>query len=223
MPETPRVVVDSAVAGAAGISGCDLVVVVATPERRRGSRAAGLDAAVDAVASAAPGALVLARPPWADGEAAPLAALGVLLGCDVVWLPSGLVEQVLRVQAGDRLTIVKGTVPGSFAMPADSSKRNLIAASWYVATVREPYFMVVDSSEALGTFFEDGEPDIGDRIWPHFIDFDILETRTASRIGALGRFAEAFRQSANWGNGALAPITRALADDLHDELRAGEG
>lgn len=92
MPETPRVVVDSAVAGAAGISGCDLVVVVATPERRRGSRAAGLDAAVDAVASATPGALVLARPPWADGAAAPLAALGVLLGCDVVWLPSGLVE-----------------------------------------------------------------------------------------------------------------------------------
>lgn len=81
-------VLDPTVADPAGVAATTHVVVL--PRGRRG--APDPDAITDAMASASAPALVLVRPPWADAAAAPIPAVALLLGHDVVWLPGDLAE-----------------------------------------------------------------------------------------------------------------------------------
>lgn len=89
MPE-PRtsIVLDSVMAERTGLFASPGVVVLPCP--RRG--VLGVDAVADAVAEAPATAVVLVRPPWADAATAPLAGVAILLGHEVVWLPSGAAE-----------------------------------------------------------------------------------------------------------------------------------
>ena len=82
------IVVDASVAGQAGVTGDDGVLVVRAGDRRGGR----IETAAEVVAAAPADALVLARPPWADPFSAALAGLALLRGRDLVWLPPGLPE-----------------------------------------------------------------------------------------------------------------------------------
>lgn len=73
------------VAAAAGLLGADGIAATAPPGRRD-ARVDG-EAVLDLLEAAGGDALVLARPPWADPATAPLAAMGIVLGRDLVWLP----------------------------------------------------------------------------------------------------------------------------------------
>lgn len=73
------------VAHAAGLLGVD--GVRATPPVARRTSRVDAEAVVDTLESVGPGALVLARPPWADPAMAPLAAIGIVMGIDLLWLP----------------------------------------------------------------------------------------------------------------------------------------
>lgn len=87
-PTTTVLVADEALVLAAGVAAGAAVRAVprASGGRRRPARL-DPDAVIDVLADAGPGAVVLARPAWADPPMSSLAALGVVLGCDVVWLP----------------------------------------------------------------------------------------------------------------------------------------
>lgn len=79
---------DAHVAEAAGVAADPGVVAI--PRGRRGG--ADADAVTDVVAGAPAPAVVLVRPPWADAAMAPVPAVALLLGREVVWLPADLGE-----------------------------------------------------------------------------------------------------------------------------------
>jgi len=87
MPDAPPVtlVMSHEVAAAAGLA--DAGGVRATPPLGRRASRIDAEAVVDVLDDAGRGALVLARPPWADPSMAPLAAISIVLGRDLVWLP----------------------------------------------------------------------------------------------------------------------------------------
>lgn len=130
-------------------------------------------------------------------------------------------EQLLTVRPEDRLTVVWGTIPGSQRLPNDerTRARSMTVSGACQATIANPYFMVSDPDDLLGTFFESGHPEIGDRRWPHFLDFEIDERLGASRLSPLGRFGEAFADSVNSGDGGLARISASMAGELVETLR----
>ncbi len=90
MPETrPRaLVVDHAVAVASGLDAHPIARVVPPPARRSGRLAA--DRVIDVLEDAGPNALVMARPPWSDAATAPLPAMAIVMGMEVLWLPPAL-------------------------------------------------------------------------------------------------------------------------------------
>ena len=61
-----------------------------TPALGRRSGRVRAEDVVDVLDHAGSSALVLARPPWADPAMAPLAAIGIVLGRDLLWLPPDL-------------------------------------------------------------------------------------------------------------------------------------
>lgn len=89
-PETRQVLLVTShdVAEAAGLLGADGVRCT-PPVGRRDARIDAEDV-IDVLEHAGPGALVLVRPPWADPPMAPLAAIGIVLGRDLLWLPPGV-------------------------------------------------------------------------------------------------------------------------------------
>lgn len=118
MHETgPRpLVVDGEVADAACVDGHVGVHVVPAPGRRRRLDAA---AVIDALDAAGPDALVLARPPWREPALAPLAALSVVLGRDMLWLPADLAPAAWAVAL---ITAWAQSTP-----PADLARRAQVA------------------------------------------------------------------------------------------------
>lgn len=82
---TVALVMSHEVAEAAGLLQADGVHAAPAPVRRAG-RVDG-DAVIDLLDMAGREALVLARPPWADPAMAPLAAISIVLGHDLLWLP----------------------------------------------------------------------------------------------------------------------------------------
>lgn len=81
-------VVDHVVARAAGLGDHPGARAVPAPSRRAGRLDS--DRVLEVLDDAGPGALVLARPPWSDAATAPLPAMAVVLGIDLLWLPPGI-------------------------------------------------------------------------------------------------------------------------------------
>ncbi len=81
-------VVDHTVAVASGLDACPAARTVPPPGRRAGRLAA--DQVIAVLEDAGPRALVMARPPWSDASTAPLPALAIVMGIDVLWLPPAI-------------------------------------------------------------------------------------------------------------------------------------
>lgn len=81
-------VLDHAVAEASGLGGDASARAVPPPPRRQGRLLA--EQVIEVLEDAGPGALVMARPPWSDASTAPLPALAIVMGMEVLWLPPGI-------------------------------------------------------------------------------------------------------------------------------------
>lgn len=83
-----QLVVEHAAARDAGLLERAGVTVVPSARRRR--ERVDADDVLDALDAAGPEALVLTRPPWSEPTLAPLAALSVVTGREMLWLPPDL-------------------------------------------------------------------------------------------------------------------------------------
>lgn len=119
MHETrPRcLVVDGQVADEACVDGHPGVHAVPMPGRRRHRLDAG--EVIDVLDAAGPHALVLARPPWREPALAPLPALCMALGREMLWLPADLAP---AAWAAALITAWARTTP-----PADLPRRAQVA------------------------------------------------------------------------------------------------
>jgi hypothetical protein len=87
-PAPRALVVDGAGAAEAGVAAHPGVHVV-PPLRRRQHRLDAEDV-IEVLDAAGVGALVLARPPWCEPALAPMPALSIVLGREMLWLPGEL-------------------------------------------------------------------------------------------------------------------------------------
>ncbi len=92
---------------------------------------------------------------------------------------------------------------------------------YYICNIIEPYYMALDNQRGL--FFEDSEkkPEINNRRWPHFIDFEIkkrCDKKSVLQFGKQGEFSEVFANSYNHGGGTPHPLSRAQFEKLKDKL-----
>ena len=127
-------------------------------------------------------------------------------------------EHILDMQKGDKLIFIFAS-SGSMAQPK-SPKAKIKVYRYYICNIIEPYYMALDNSRGL--FFEDQKtrPEINNRHWPHFVDFEIKKSRKNLEFsfGKQGDFAEAFSNSFNHGGGTPYPLSRAQYEKLKDKL-----
>jgi hypothetical protein len=132
---------------------------------------------------------------------------------------SHALKNILNIQKGDRVLFILGYAKEGMGM-SSNPKLSLEINAWYEAKVKEPYYMILSGEK--GTFFESGEIPVNERRWPHFMDFEIVDScKSENRIdfGKRGRFANAFAESVNYGSGAPAPLLTEQYDGLVDHLR----
>lgn len=131
---------------------------------------------------------------------------------------------ILNMQKNDRLVFLFTSSPGGGMAHSKSAQTKVIIYRYYICTIVEPYYMALDDTRGL--FFEDKKemPGIGDRRWPHFVDFEIesghkkYELDIPLQFGKQGDFAEAFSNSFNHGGGTPYPLTRGQYEKLKDKL-----
>lgn len=142
-PGPRHVVVDGEVAAEACVEGYAGVHAVPVAARRRARRRLDALHVIEVLDGAGSDALVLARPPWSDPALAPLPALSVVLGREMLWLPADLTSAAWAVAlitawahstpAGDLLRRAQVAV-GLACMPPES----LPTRAWGPGDARVP-------------------------------------------------------------------------------------
>lgn len=127
---------------------------------------------------------------------------------------------ILDMQKGDKMLFVFASGGNSMAQPKNP-KTEIKVHRYYICNIAEPYYMALDNQRGL--FFEDqeGNPQINNRKWPHFVDFEIKKKSRKDfelHFGKQGEFAEAFSNSFNHGGGTPHPLSRAQFETLKDKL-----
>jgi len=134
---------------------------------------------------------------------------------------------ILEMQKGDKFLFVFAKAPGGNQALSNDSKKEILISRYYFCEIIEPYYMALDNERGL--FFEKDTAkkdyvEIGDRKWPHFIDFRIgtgkrkYEKYLYLPFGKMGKFAMAFSNSFNHGGGTPYPLSRAQFETLKDKL-----
>ncbi|XKT74897.1 MAG: hypothetical protein ACJKSS_01910 [Patescibacteria group bacterium UBA2103] len=128
-------------------------------------------------------------------------------------------RNILDIQQGDYCLFILGYAKEGMGVSANP-KLPLDVSAWYLTKIKEPYYMILEGEK--GTFFEDGNIPINKRRWPHFVDFEIVESFNPSKrffAGKRDEYAQALADSVNYGSGAPAPLLRRQWDSLTDRLR----
>lgn len=128
-------------------------------------------------------------------------------------------KNILDIQKGDYCLFLLGYANEGMGVSANP-KLPLELSAWYLTKIKEPYYMILEGEK--GTFFEDGDIPINKRRWPHFVDFEIVESFNPGKrfsLGKRGEYAQALADSVNYGAGAPAPLLRRQWDTLTDKLR----
>lgn len=129
-------------------------------------------------------------------------------------------KNILEMQKGDTLVFIIGSSKGGGMGHSKSPNKQITVDNYFITKVKEPYYMALDNKQGL--FFETGVKPINHRIWPHFIDFDIIKSYTDNEpldFGKQEEYGEYFANSANYGGGTPVPITRHAFETLKDRLR----
>jgi hypothetical protein len=127
---------------------------------------------------------------------------------------------ILDMQKGDKIFFIFASSGKSMAQPK-SPKSEIKVFRYYICNIAEPYYMALDNERGL--FFEDqkNKPEINNRKWPHFVDFEIKKKsrkKIELNFGKQGKFSEAFSNSFNHGGGTPYPLSRAQYEKLKDHL-----
>lgn len=133
---------------------------------------------------------------------------------------SSALPNILEMQKGDKIFFIFAS--GGTGMGHSKSKKTKIKVhKYFLCEIVEPYYMALDNKR--GVFFEASDNlQIGDRKWPHFVDFDIkhsYEGLIELDFGPQAEFAEVFANSANHGGGTPYPLIRSSFEKLKDYLR----
>lgn len=128
---------------------------------------------------------------------------------------------ILDMQKGDKIFFIFSSTHGGGMAHSKNPKTVIRIHRYYICNILEPYYMALDNQRGL--FFENQEarPKIGDRRWPHFIDFEIKKKsrkKLELDFGKQGEYAEAFSSSFNHGGGTPHPLSRAQFETLKDRL-----
>ena len=126
---------------------------------------------------------------------------------------------ILDMQKGDKIIFLFARSRG-MAQPKDP-RTPIKVHRYYICNIVEPYYMALDDQRGL--FFEDQEnkPEINNRRWPHFIDFEIKKQYSKNielPFEKQGEFSEAFSNSFNHGGGTPYPLSRSQFEKLKDKL-----
>jgi hypothetical protein len=129
-------------------------------------------------------------------------------------------KNIFNIDNGDTCIFILGKANEGMGMSANPNLEFMIN-SWFITKVKEPYYMVLTGDK--GTFFESGKIPIYARWWPHFIDFEIIDSKIYESIVNFGKrheFAAPFADSYNNGHGTPSPLNRKQAESLIDQLRS---
>ena len=140
---------------------------------------------------------------------------------------SRALRNILEMQRGDKIVFIFARVPGGNMRCPNDQKAIISVSNYYFCDIIEPYYMALKGDRGL--FFETDTAkkdyvEIGDRKWPHFIDFMIgsgkrkYKKEVDLEFGKLGEFSEAFSNSFNNGGGTPYPLSRAQFETLKDKL-----
>lgn len=136
---------------------------------------------------------------------------------------SKALKNIFDIQKGDLCLFIKGYAKEGIGM-SDNPKLDFEYSGWCLTKIKEPYYMALDDER--GTFFEEENPPINERRWPHFVDFEVIEKFNAKDIGQKrilfgkrGDYSSIFADSVNIGSGTPAPIRNSLWESLIDNLR----
>lgn len=128
---------------------------------------------------------------------------------------------ILDMQRGDKIFFLFTSTPKGGMAHSKSPDTEIIVHRYYICNIVEPYYMTLDNQRGL--FFEDQKtkPEINNRRWPHFVDFEIKKKSKKNmelKFGKQKEFSEAFSNSFNHGGGTPYPLSRAQFETLKDML-----
>lgn len=129
-------------------------------------------------------------------------------------------KNILEMQKGDTLVFIIGSTKGGGMGHSKDYNKQISVDNYFITKIKEPYYMALDTKQ--GCFFESDVKPINQRVWPHFIDFDIIKSYTGNKVlnfGKQGELGEYFANSANHGGGTPVAISRHLFEGLKDMLR----
>lgn len=129
-------------------------------------------------------------------------------------------RNIFDLQRGDQIVFVIGYATGEHQGISNNPKSTFEYSSWYLATIKEPYYMNLDDKN--GNFFEEKDDlPLNKRKWPHFIDFEITEHYKGSRInyGKRGELSDNICESNNNGFGTPSLMSNRKFAGLMDNLR----
>jgi len=136
---------------------------------------------------------------------------------------SKALKNIFDIQQNDLCLFITGVASEGIGM-SDKPELSFEYRGWYLTRIKTPYYMALDDER--GVFFEAGNVAINKRRWPHFTDFDILESFDARSLnlktinfGKRGEISTALANSANYGGGTPTPLLRRQWGTLIDTLR----
>jgi len=129
-------------------------------------------------------------------------------------------RNIFDLQKGDQCVFIIGSAKGENQGISNNPKSNFQYTGWFLTTIKEPYYMNLDQEN--GNFFE-GKNDLplNKRKWPHFIDFEIIESYKGEEIdyGKRGELSDNICESNNNGSGTPSLMSTRKFNTLMDALR----
>ena len=128
----------------------------------------------------------------------------------------------LRIRKGDKLIFLLHDSLGlgveSGHQMKDDSNVGLNIRKWVIYEATEPYS--ISLNDELSTFFEEGNPEIGKRRWPHFIHFDLLHEGADYFLEKRGTVSRELVLSSHpkRSKGGPVPLTKTQFDNLKSKF-----
>ena len=132
----------------------------------------------------------------------------------------------LRIRKGDKIIFLihnsRGLRIETGHQLTDNPNAGLNINKWIIYVATEPYSISLD--DELSTFFEDGDPEIGKRKWPHFIHFNLLHEGGDYFLEKRGSVSRELVLSSHpsKSNGGPVPLSKTQFENLKSKFLSSE-
>ena len=132
----------------------------------------------------------------------------------------------LRIRKGDKIIFMihdsRGLGVETGHQLTDNPNAGLNVRKWIIYEATEPYSISLDNE--MSTFFEDGNPEIGKRKWPHFIYFNLLQEGMDYLLEKRGIVSRELVLSSHpsKSNGGPVPLSKTQFDNLKSKFFSSE-